>query len=112
MKWRSKLITSNYLPILSAFGTLPRKTGMVNHDPRLPSAHNLLTPLQEQFLQVFATLPDQEQFYLTGGTALAEFYLGHHLSYDLDFFTVEWSPKEIIDLFQDWSIRLMEELKP
>lgn len=60
---------------------------MASSGSRLPDAHNLLTPLQQRFLQVFAQLPDQEQFYLTGGTALAEFYLGHRLSYDLDFFT-------------------------
>lgn len=47
----------------------------------------LLEPLQKEFLALFASLPDQEQFYLTGGTALAEYYLGHRLSYDLDFFT-------------------------
>jgi len=49
----------------------------------------LLTPLQTAFLVTFATLPDQAQFYLTGGTALAEFYLGHRLSFDLDLFTTE-----------------------
>jgi hypothetical protein len=47
----------------------------------------LLTPAQEAFLRLFAQLPDQEQFYLTGGTALAELYLGHRLSFDLDLFT-------------------------
>src|SRR5574337_273229 len=47
----------------------------------------ILTPLQREFLEVFARLPDQSQFYLTGGTALAEYYLGHRLSFDLDFFT-------------------------
>jgi hypothetical protein len=49
----------------------------------------LLTPIQEAFLAAFTAIPDQEQFYLTGGTALAEFYLGHRLSFDLDFFTGE-----------------------
>ncbi len=49
----------------------------------------LLTPLQRIFSQAFATLPDQNQFFLTGGTALTEFYLGHRLSFDLDFFTSE-----------------------
>lgn len=34
----------------------------------------LLQPLQKKFLTFWATLPDQSQFYLTGGTALAEFY--------------------------------------
>jgi len=38
---------------------------------------------------MFASLPDQEHYYLTGGTALAEYYLGHRLSYDLDLFTSE-----------------------
>ncbi len=49
----------------------------------------LLTPLQTKFLTTFATLPDAPHFYLTGGTALAEFYLGHRLSFDLDLFTPE-----------------------
>ncbi len=35
----------------------------------------LLTSLQRRFLTAFATLPDQDWFYLAGGTALAEFYL-------------------------------------
>lgn len=47
----------------------------------------LLTPIQQAFLTAFAELPDQAQFYLAGGTALAEFYLGHRTSFDLDFFT-------------------------
>lgn len=47
----------------------------------------ILTPLQKRFLEIFATLPDQGQFYLAGGTALSEYYLGHRLSYDLDIFT-------------------------
>ena len=49
----------------------------------------LLTPIQRSFISEFASLPDQEQFYLAGGTALAEYYLGHRLSFDLDFFTAE-----------------------
>jgi len=49
----------------------------------------LLTPFQKAFLQVFTHLPDQVQFYLTDGTALAEFYLGHRISFDLDLFTSE-----------------------
>lgn len=44
---------------------------------------------QKAFLNIFSNLPDQNQFYLTGGTALSEFYLGHRLSFDLDFFTNE-----------------------
>jgi len=40
-------------------------------------------------LKGFAKLPDSDRFFLTGGTALAEFYLGHRLSFDLDLFTTE-----------------------
>jgi hypothetical protein len=49
--------------------------------------NGLLTPIQKTFLSAFAELPDQAQFCLVGGTALAEYYLGHRLSYDLDIFT-------------------------
>ena len=49
----------------------------------------LLTSVQRAFIARFAALPDQAQFYLAGGTALAEYYLGHRLSFDLDFFTGE-----------------------
>jgi hypothetical protein len=51
------------------------------------NSRGILTPLQQEFLEVFAGLPDKSQFYLTGGTALAEYFLGHRLSFDLDFFT-------------------------
>ncbi len=52
----------------------------------------ILNPVQKKFLEIasksgFVT----ENFYLTGGTALAEFYLQHRYSEDLDFF----SEKEI-----------------
>ena len=49
----------------------------------------LLTPIQRAFLAMFAEIPDQAQFYLSGGTALSEFHLGHRLSFDLDLFTAE-----------------------
>jgi hypothetical protein len=49
----------------------------------------ILSDLQKTFLQMFSTLPDQERFFLTGGTALAEYYLGHRFSYDLDLFSSE-----------------------
>ena len=49
----------------------------------------ILSDIQKSFLRLFASLPDHERFYLTGGTALAEYYLGHRLSYDLDLFTSE-----------------------
>ena len=46
-----------------------------------------LLSAQKAFLELFSEQPDQNQFYFTGGAALSEFYLGHRLSYDLDFFT-------------------------
>ena len=49
----------------------------------------VLSPFQRAFLRLFANLPDQERFYLAGGTALAEYYLGHRFSFDLDLFTSE-----------------------
>ena len=57
----------------------------------MPRGKGLLTPIQRSFIAEFALLPDQAQFYLAGGTALAEYYLGHRLSFDLDFFTAEAS---------------------
>lgn len=48
----------------------------------------ILTPLQEKVLNAFFSAPElKRQFYLTGGTALAAFYLGHRVSDDLDLFT-------------------------
>jgi len=49
----------------------------------------VLLPFQEEVLRVLGQLPEVKRFYLTGGTALAEFYLGHRLSFDLDLFTTE-----------------------
>lgn len=48
-----------------------------------------LTPIQKILLVEFEKIREASFFYLTGGTALAEFYLGHRRSYDLDFFTRE-----------------------
>ena len=62
----------------------------------------ILTENQEQIL----TLLSQEQeittaFYLSGGTALAEYYLRHRLSEDLDFFSEdEVDPQAISSIFK------------
>ena len=48
-----------------------------------------LSGLQKNLLFEFGRIPDSSSFYLAGGTALSEFYLGHRRSYDLDFFTGE-----------------------
>jgi len=49
----------------------------------------IITGLQKKILSVFSQLPDSRHFYLTGGTALTEFFLGHRKSFDLDLFTSE-----------------------
>lgn len=55
-------------------------------------AKEILTPLQKKFISLFAQNKYlNSRFYLTGGTALAAYYLHHRYSEDLDFF----SPKEI-----------------
>lgn len=48
---------------------------------------DILTNIQRKLLREISHVPDGGQFYLTGGTALAEFYLKHRRSEDLDFFT-------------------------
>lgn len=48
----------------------------------------VLTSNQKNILSLLAKEPMiADNFYLTGGTALAEFYLDHRLSEDLDFFS-------------------------
>lgn len=55
-----------------------------------PPQLEILTPLQRHVLDaVFAEELFARAFYLTGGTALAAFYLFHRYSDDLDFFTNE-----------------------
>ncbi len=64
------------------------------------SQSSLLTPLQSAFLNAFFTLPAGRQFFLVGGTALAEFYLRHRYSEDIDLFTLDE------DAFQEIGTRL------
>jgi hypothetical protein len=53
-----------------------------------PAAIRTLTSTQRRFLEAFFQDTDEsEPFYLSGGTALAGFYLHHRYSDDLDFFT-------------------------
>ena len=48
----------------------------------------ILTPTQKVLLGEISLYPPlTRRFYLTGGTALAEFYFQHRLSEDLDFFS-------------------------
>ncbi len=51
---------------------------------------NILTETQQTVLRVIGSSQQlHDRFYLTGGTALAGFYLGHRYSEDLDFFSFE-----------------------
>ena len=50
---------------------------------------DVLTPLQQTILGAIGRSSLSSDFILTGGTALAAFYLHHRRSEDLDFFTAE-----------------------
>jgi len=51
----------------------------------------ILTKEQQKVLKTVAAEPGMEPYYLSGGTALAAYYLKHRFSDDLDFFTGEQS---------------------
>jgi hypothetical protein len=55
----------------------------------LKSPEISLTPLQASFLARFFAPDVGPLFFLTGGTALAAYYLHHRLSVDLDLFTLD-----------------------
>jgi hypothetical protein len=47
----------------------------------LLKSNGIITDLQREILLIFSTIPDSDMFYLTGGTALTEFYLAHRKSF-------------------------------
>lgn len=58
------------------------------------------SPLQRELLALLVTHPDIENnFFLTGGTALSVFYLHHRLSDDLDLFTKDFLSLSEIDFW-------------
>ncbi len=65
-------------------------------------AKTILTKRQQQLLALLSQEKYiQQYFYLSGGTALAEYYLQHRLSEDLDFFSFqEVDPKTIQIIFR------------
>lgn len=71
-------------------------------------ADSILTPLQRRALDWVASQPFlTAQFYLSGGTALAEFYLHHRLSEDLDFFAPnEFDPGLVTPIAEQLKIHL------
>ena len=58
---------------------------------------SVLTPAQRAFLSRFFSRANARAFYLTGGGALAEYYLGHRLSQDVDLFTQNREAWEIVE---------------
>lgn len=74
----------------------------------------ILTDLQSKVLKYFFSNKDlAKYFYLTGGTALAAFYLQHRYSDDLDFFThsidIYESSKILEDVLKDHDITFVSE---
>ncbi|MBI4788944.1 MAG: nucleotidyl transferase AbiEii/AbiGii toxin family protein [Chloroflexi bacterium] len=55
----------------------------------MASSLSILTRLQRDFLSAFFARPAAKVFFLTGGTALAEYYLRHRYSEDIDLFTLD-----------------------
>jgi predicted nucleotidyltransferase component of viral defense system len=68
-------------------------------------SNGIISELQKGILNIFSNIADSKLFYLTGGTALAEFYLAHRKSFVLDIFTTE---KELVLPF---SYTFEEEIK-
>ena len=65
-------------------------------------ADSILTPEQQAFLKFVKNQPGLiEMFYFTGGTCLAEYYLHHRISEDLDFFSEQdFDPQVLTVLFK------------
>jgi len=66
-----------------------------------------LTSTQRQAMAFVAKEPNLKSFYLTGGTALAAYYLGHRISEDLDFFS--FTEPDMI-FIHEFANRLKQEL--
>ena len=61
---------------------------------------SILTANQKLFLEIVANDPFlSQQYYLSGGTALAEFYIPYRLSEDLDFFSEDEVDNQAITVF-------------
>lgn len=68
----------------------------------------ILTPFQIEVLSEAAHNPTiVKRFYLTGGTALAQFHLRHRLSEDLDFFSEEEFSPYLIQAFVKKLIKIL-----
>ena len=69
-------------------------------------AKTILSEKQQEILSVLASEKNIcKDFYLTGGTTLAEFYLQHRLSEDLDFFSEKEFDSQFISVFLKKNIK-------
>lgn len=67
----------------------------------------ILTKIQKKTLDLIAKSSLSKQFYFSGGTALAEYYLQHRLSEDLDFFCEEeFEPQSIYVIIKSYKAEL------
>lgn len=63
-----------------------------------------MNPITEEINKVLKALSGSlKGYYLAGGTALSMFHFQHRESYDLDFFTKEFSKKRIEDIIRNLS---------
>lgn len=74
-------------------------------EPRLGAG--ILTPIQHMLLTRFFAYEIGRDFFLTGGTALAAFYLYHRLSEDVDLFTLE---DGALDAAQDAVLAIVDDM--
>jgi predicted nucleotidyltransferase component of viral defense system len=61
-----------------------------------PHMHGQMQKLQGKALKILADKIDD--FYLTGGTALSQFYFQHRISEDLGFFTQDYHRPRIREI--------------
>ena len=72
--------------------------------------NNKLTTLQQDFLNAF--FQRDNRFFLTGGAALAGFYLGHRETHDLDLFTALDALEEGVAVTQQIARQFGATLEP
>ena len=65
---------------------------------QMKTEKSVLSQPQGEFLRLFSNSSLREQFIFTGGTALSEYYLKHRYSEDMDFFSREEFPINLIEM--------------
>lgn len=73
-----------------------------NNIERKAAEMEILTSFQKELLKQISKSILNDDFYLTGGTALSAFYLQHRISEDLDFFTANPNAlRQVPSILQD-----------